>query len=64
MADRGEICVTLAQGQGGTPADQPQREWDNSWQIVAMAAESGLVLTDAHPFLEEAFPEYSCTGFR
>ena len=58
------MCVTLAQGQGGTPADQPKREWANSWQIVAMAAYADLILCHTVPFVAQHFPEYSCTGFR
>lgn len=39
------IQVTLASGQGGTPADgTSQREWGNSWQVTECAAGAGLVL--------------------
>lgn len=37
----GDICVTLCNGQGGTPGDKPQRMLGNSWQIVSKAAKSG-----------------------
>ncbi|XP_023197674.1 ferredoxin-fold anticodon-binding domain-containing protein 1 isoform X2 [Xiphophorus maculatus] len=36
LAEDGEVHVSLCNGQGGTPADQPKREWHNSWQIVQM----------------------------
>lgn len=36
--------VSLCKGQGGTPADGDSlRVWGDSWQIVEMAALSGLL---------------------
>ncbi|XP_012865124.1 PREDICTED: ferredoxin-fold anticodon-binding domain-containing protein 1 [Dipodomys ordii] len=64
LAEEGEVHVALCKGQGGTPADKPQREWHNSWQVVAMAALGGLVLSDVHPFSCETVPGYKCTGYR
>ncbi|XP_006890833.1 PREDICTED: ferredoxin-fold anticodon-binding domain-containing protein 1 [Elephantulus edwardii] len=64
LAEAGEVHVALCRGQGGTPADKPQREWHNSWQVVAMAALGGLILSDVHPFNCEAMPGYKCTGYR
>jgi hypothetical protein len=32
LSDGGEIWLTLCDGQGGTPADNQQRKWHNSWQ--------------------------------
>jgi len=60
----GEIYLTLCQGQGGTPADQPMRAWANSWQVVAMATYAGLVLINVIPFNKEQFQEYGSTGYR
>lgn len=60
----GQILVTLCKGQGGTPADKPQRAWHDSWQVVSMAANSGLILTDVRPFHAERYSAYSSTGFR
>ncbi|NXJ13586.1 FDXA1 protein, partial [Odontophorus gujanensis] len=60
----GEVCVALCRGQGGTPADQPRREWHNSWQVVALAAGAGFILSDVHPFRAEAAHGYECTGYR
>ncbi|XP_008063779.1 ferredoxin-fold anticodon-binding domain-containing protein 1 [Carlito syrichta] len=64
LAKEGEVHVALCRGQGGTPADKPQREWHNSWQVVAMAALGGLILSDVHLFCCEAVPGYKCTGYR
>ncbi|KAM6159168.1 ferredoxin-fold anticodon-binding domain-containing protein 1 [Rhynchocyon petersi] len=64
LAEAGEVHVALCRGQGGTPADNPRREWHNSWQVVAMAALGGLILSDVHPFNHEAIPGYKCTGYR
>ncbi|KAK2488450.1 hypothetical protein MC885_017997 [Smutsia gigantea] len=64
LTEEGEIHVTLCRGQGGTQADKPMREWHNSWQVVAMAALGGFILSDVHPFSCEAVPGYKCTGYR
>ncbi|XP_059786404.1 ferredoxin-fold anticodon-binding domain-containing protein 1 [Balaenoptera ricei] len=64
LAEEGEVHVALCRGQGGTPADKPMREWHNSWQVVAMAALGGFILSDVHPFSCEAVPGYKCTGYR
>ena len=64
LAEDGTVCVTLCGGQGGTPADRPQRAWGNSWQVVAMAAHAGFILTEVHPFVAVDYPQYSSTGFR
>ncbi|NXY88908.1 FDXA1 protein, partial [Alcedo cyanopectus] len=64
LAEEGEVHVALCNGQGGTPADQPQREWHNSWQIVAVAAGAGFILSNVHPFKAETFHGYKCTGYR
>ena len=39
--EKGEICVSLCQGQGGTPLDNPKRQFGNSWQVVYQAAKAG-----------------------
>ncbi|KAF7645748.1 hypothetical protein LDENG_00198960 [Lucifuga dentata] len=64
LAEDGEVHVSLCNGQGGTPADQPKREWHNSWQVVAMAAEAHLILSDIRPFESEKYQNYKCTGYR
>ncbi|XP_006833879.1 PREDICTED: ferredoxin-fold anticodon-binding domain-containing protein 1 [Chrysochloris asiatica] len=64
LAEAGEVHVALCRGQGGTPADKPMREWHNSWQVVAMAALGGFILSDVHPFICKAVPGYRCTGYR
>ncbi|KTG39242.1 hypothetical protein cypCar_00038074 [Cyprinus carpio] len=63
LKDSGEVHVTLCNGQGGTPCDSPVREWHNSWQVVAMAAEAGLILSEIRPFDCEMYQGYRCTGY-
>ena len=38
---KGDICVSLCQGQGGTPLDSPRRQLGNTWQVVYQAAKAG-----------------------
>ncbi|KAJ3589195.1 hypothetical protein NHX12_010042 [Muraenolepis orangiensis] len=64
LAEHGEVHVTLCNGQGGTPADKPMREWQNSWQVVAMAAEADLILSSVQPFKSEEVENYRCTGYK
>ncbi|MBN3319587.1 FDXA1 protein, partial [Atractosteus spatula] len=64
LKDSGEVHVTLCNGQGGTPADQPMREWHNSWQAVAMAAEAGFILSEIRPFDCAKYRGYRSTGYR
>lgn len=64
LSDDGEVHVSLCNGQGGTPVDQPKREWHNSWQVAAMAAEAHLILSDVQPFNSEKYQSYKCTGYR
>ncbi|KAL5006977.1 hypothetical protein ScPMuIL_015783 [Solemya velum] len=64
LEKNGKIMVTLCKGQGGTPADKPIRKWQDTWQVVSVAADAGLILSEAIPFLEEDYPAYKCRGFR
>ncbi|KAM4544483.1 ferredoxin-fold anticodon-binding domain-containing protein 1 [Odontesthes bonariensis] len=64
LAEDGEVHVSLCNGQGGTPADQPKREWHNSWQVATMAAEAHLILSAVRPFESENLQNYKCTGYR
>ncbi|XP_070838752.1 ferredoxin-fold anticodon-binding domain-containing protein 1 [Chaetodon trifascialis] len=64
LAEDGEVHVSLCNGQGGTPVDNPKREWHNSWQVASMAAEAHLLLTDVRPFESEKYQSYKCTGYR
>ena len=64
LNENGHILMTLCKGQGGTPADRPMRAWYDSWQVVSMAANAGLILKEVWPFVATDFPEYACTGFR
>ncbi|XP_063799319.1 ferredoxin-fold anticodon-binding domain-containing protein 1 isoform X2 [Pseudophryne corroboree] len=64
LAQEGDIHVALCQGQGGTPADHPKREWHNSWQVVAMAAKAELILSAVVPFQSDQYYGYQSTGYR
>lgn len=64
ISPAGCITVTLCKGQGGTPVDCQIRGFENSWKIVEMAAEAGLVLTEVEPFNREDHPNYTPTGYR
>jgi hypothetical protein len=61
-----EVRVTLARGQGGTPAEKPQREWHNSWQIVEQAGRAGLVLESVVEFKSSEWQVegYASRGYR
>ena len=62
--DHGRVRVTLCKGQGGTPADSDQRGHNNSWRVVEMAAEAGLLLSDIRKFDPGAYPGYEPCGYR
>uniref|UniRef100_A0A8C5MSE0 phenylalanine--tRNA ligase n=1 Tax=Leptobrachium leishanense TaxID=445787 RepID=A0A8C5MSE0_9ANUR len=64
LSQKGDIHVALCQGQGGTPADHPVREWHNSWQVTAMAAKAGFILSAVHPFGASEYNGYQCTGYK
>ncbi|KAK6623013.1 hypothetical protein RUM43_008865 [Polyplax serrata] len=64
VTDDGVVIVSLCQGQGGTPLDQPQRKWSDSWQVTEMAALGGFYLSSVKPFQRELFQEYTCIGYR
>ena len=63
LDSEGEVHVTLCKGQGGTPADEP-RDYGNTWKVVEMAADAGLMLTRVLPFSSTDFPGYLGTGYR
>ena len=60
----GEVHVTLCKGQGGTEVDCTSRGYSNSWKVVEMAAEAGLILTKVELFRPESFHGYCPTGYR
>ncbi|KAG5322780.1 MTG2 GTPase, partial [Pseudoatta argentina] len=64
IKENGQILVTLCNGQGGTPMDEPRRRWDDSWKIVEMAAHGNFILTRIKPFLWQSFRDYIVTGYR
>jgi len=64
IKENGQILVTLCNGQGGTPMDNPKRHWNDSWKIVEMAAHGNFILTRVEPFLWQSFQNYIVTGYR
>ena len=64
LSPHGEVHVTLCRGQGGTPVDSTHRGYHNSWKVVEMAAEAGLILSHVQPFNASAYPGYVPTGYR
>lgn len=64
IKENGQVLVTLCNGQGGTPMDNPKRRWDDSWKIVEMAAYGNFILTKVEPFLWQCFPDFVVTGYR
>lgn len=64
LKSTGQVIVTLCNGQGGTPADNPQRNWNDSWQLVEMSAHGNFLLTDVQPFETSFFENYIVTGYR
>ena len=64
LSPTGQVVVALCKGQGGTPVDCQRRGYENSWKIVEMAAEAGIVLTSVEPFPLEEHPCYIPTGYR
>lgn len=64
IKENGQVLVTLCNGQGGTPMDNPKRRWDDSWKIVEMAAHGNFILTKIEPFLWQSFKDFVVTGYR
>lgn len=60
----GRILVSLCKGQGGTRVDKPVRRWDDTWQVVEMAAQGNLVLISVEQFRSDIFPKYTSVGYR
>lgn len=60
----GRILVSLCKGQGGTRVDKRTRRWDDTWQVVEMAAQGNLVLVSVEQFRSDIFPNYTSVGYR
>lgn len=60
----GSVILALCAGQGGTQFDRNSRKWENTWQVVEMAAHGDYVLVDIEKFPSETFPLYLSSGFR
>ena len=50
VTDDGEIVITLARGQGGTPAEAEARSPGDTWRLVDTCHEAGCVLTRVQEF--------------
>lgn len=61
---KGQVLVSLCNGQGGTNIDKPQRKWDDSWKIKEMAAHGNFILTAVEPYVSNNFSNYTRTGYR
>nr|XP_018911250.1 PREDICTED: uncharacterized protein LOC109039964 [Bemisia tabaci] len=64
VSHESNVCITLCDGQGGTGADSKLRRYDDSWQVVEMAAMSNFALKVIEPFPVEIFPNYRPVGYR
>ena len=64
LEPNGKVIITLCNGQGGTPSDNPRRSWNDSWQVVEMAAHGNFILTEIEPFQISFFENYIVTGYR
>ena len=59
MAEDGEVVITLARGQGGTPAEAEVRCPGNTWRLVDTCHEAGCVLTRVQEFRPHQYLGYS-----
>ena len=64
LETEGVVQVALHRGQGGTPADDTRRGYHNSWRVVELAAEAGLVLKRVQAFTPSSYLGYTPTGYR
>ncbi|XP_067006918.1 ferredoxin-fold anticodon-binding domain-containing protein 1 isoform X1 [Anabrus simplex] len=64
LVNDGKVIITLCKGQGGTPADKTSRRWDDTWQVVEMAAHGDLILVGVESFQSSVFPNYFSVGYR
>ena len=59
VTDDGEIVITLARGQGGTPAEAESRSPGDTWRLVDTCHEAGCVLTRVQDFCPHQHLGYS-----
>ena len=59
MAEDGEVVITLARGQGGTPAEAEVRSPGDTWRLVDTCHEAGCVLTRVQEFRPQQYLGYS-----
>jgi len=64
IAPSGCVVVTLCKGQGGTPFDCIQRVAADTWKVVELGAEEGMVLTQVEKLNVGVYSQYSQVGYR
>ena len=64
LSAQGRVLVSLCRGQSGTCYDSVRRNFDDSWQVVEMAAYGDLVLKAVTPLQIADWPGYQCNGYR
>ncbi|KAK0179154.1 hypothetical protein PV327_007972 [Microctonus hyperodae] len=52
---KGQVLVSLCNGQGGTNIDKPQRKWDDSWKIKEMAAHDAVSSPVEYFYIEKCY---------
>ena len=64
LNEKGQVLVTLCDGQGGTSFDIHPRMESDSWQILKMMSYGKLALVQAETFQLHKFPGYNSYGYR
>ena len=64
LNEKGQVLVTLCDGQGGTSFDIHPRIESDSWQILKMMSYGKLALVQAETFQLHKFPGYNSYGYR
>ena len=59
IEEDGEVVITLARGQGGTPAEAEVRSPANTWRLVDTCHEAGCVLTRVQEFCPQQHLGYN-----
>ena len=59
VAEDGEIVITLARGQGGTPAETEVRSPADTWRLADTCHEAGCVITRVQEFCPQQHLGYS-----
>lgn len=59
LAEGGDVCVALCEGQGGSALERTPCDFSQSWQATLQANEAGHALIDAVPWAEMAVDGYA-----